>query len=157
MNLVQGSQFRGHARAVMLQGIAVGGFNVVDIHALAAMLELPVLVVMRREPDLDSIRRALLGDKPRSAPRVPGAARKWRLIEQAGPIERLDIARSDAACPSGLGNRPQSIWVQRADISLDAASRMVASTTLHGHVPEPLRLAHLVAGGVATGRSRGRV
>jgi endonuclease V-like protein UPF0215 family len=27
---------------------------------------------------------------------------------------------------------------------------------LHGNVPEPLRLAHLIAGGIAVGRSRGR-
>jgi uncharacterized protein len=28
--------------------------------------------------------------------------------------------------------------------------------TLHGNLPEPLRLAHLIAGGVTTGESRGR-
>jgi uncharacterized protein len=155
VEVVTGSQFRGHARAIMLQGIAVGGFNVVDIHELSAMLELPVVVVMRRHPDLESIRRALFGDQPR-APRVRGARRKWRLIEQAGPIERLDIAGSRRARPSGLGDRPQSIWVQRAGISLEASRRLVAATTLHGHLPEPLRLAHLMAGGITTGRSRGR-
>lgn len=156
-NIVTKSQFRGHARAVMLQGIAVGGFNVVDIHELSATLELPVLVVMRRQPDLDSIRRALFGDEPRGASRVKGAARKWRLIEEAGAIERLDIAGARLVRrPSGLGDRPQSIWVQRVGISIEASRRLVASTTLHGHLPEPLRLAHLMAGGITTGRSRGR-
>jgi len=46
--LVRGSQFDGHVRAVVLNGIAFGGFNVVDIHALAAALARPVLVVARR-------------------------------------------------------------------------------------------------------------
>jgi len=155
VELVAQSQFRDHVRAVLLQGIAVGGFNVVDIHALSAALGLPVLVVMRRQPNLESIRRALFGDGPRGAPRVPGAERKWRLIERAGSIEQLDIV-GQRVRPSGLGNRPQSIWVQRAGISLEASRRLVASTTLHGHVPEPLRLAHLIAGGITTGRSRGR-
>jgi endonuclease V-like protein UPF0215 family len=36
------------------------------------------------------------------------------------------------------------------------ARKLIASTTLHGQVPEPLRLAHLIAGGVAWGHSRGR-
>jgi endonuclease V-like protein UPF0215 family len=141
----------------MLQGIAVGGFNVVDIHELSSMLELPVLVVMRRNPDLDSIRRALFGEQPRGPPRVQGAARKWRLIEKAGPIERLDIAGARLVRrPTGLGDRPQSIWIQRAGITLEASRRLVSATTLHGHLPEPLRLAHLIAGGIVTGRSRGR-
>jgi endonuclease V-like protein UPF0215 family len=37
-----------------------------------------------------------------------------------------------------------------------AAAALLAATTLHGNVPEPLRLAHLIAGGVTTGESRGR-
>src|SRR5262244_3799689 len=40
--LVRGSQFDGHVRAVLLNGIAFGGFNVVDIHALAETLDRPV-------------------------------------------------------------------------------------------------------------------
>lgn len=155
VHLVTSSQFKGHVRAVMLQGIAVGGFNVVDIHELSVALGLPVLVVMRRQPDLDAIRRALFGDTAREAPRIPGAERKWRLIERAGPIERLDIADTGSA-PTGLGNRVQSLRVQRAGLSLEQARRLVRATTLHGQLPEPLRLAHLIAGGLVTGRSRGR-
>src|SRR5215472_1102316 len=56
VSLVRGGPFREHVRAVLLQGIAVGGFNVVDIHALAGELRVPVLVVMRRPPDLDAMR-----------------------------------------------------------------------------------------------------
>jgi endonuclease V-like protein UPF0215 family len=51
-DLVRRSQFAGHVRAVLLQGIAVGGFNVVDVHALSRALRVPVLVVMRRPPDV---------------------------------------------------------------------------------------------------------
>jgi endonuclease V-like protein UPF0215 family len=46
--------------------------------------------------------------------------------------------------------------VQRAGLDLDEARAIVADTTLHGNVPEPLRLAHLIAGGIASGHSRGR-
>jgi len=116
----------------MLQGIAFGGFNVVDIHALSRKLGLPVLAVMRRRPDFTAIRSVLLS-------RVPGGARKWARIERAGPVERAG-----------------TVYVQRAGIDLDDAKRLVAATTLHGAVPEPLRVAHLIAGGVAGGHSRGR-
>ena len=129
--LVRGSQFDGHVRAVLLNGIAFGGFNVVDIHALAEALERPVLVVARRPPRLALIREALA--------RLPGGDRKWRLIERAGPMERAG-----------------GVLVQRAGLSLREAEDLLAATTLHGNLPEPLRLAHLIAGGITTGKSRGR-
>jgi len=132
IEMVRGSQFFAHLHAVLLQGIALAGFNVVDIHGLAAALEKPVLVVARRAPDLRAIESAL-------RTRVPGGAAKWRLIERAGPME-----------PCG------PVFVQRAGLSLDEARALLAAHTAYGHIPEPLRVAHLVAGGVTTGKSRGR-
>jgi endonuclease V-like protein UPF0215 family len=129
--LVKGGPFDGHIRAVLLNGIAFGGFNVVDTAALAETLGRPVLVVARRQPRLHLIRAALA--------KVPGGARKWRLIEQAGPME-----------PVG------GLFVQRAGLDLAAARALLTVTTLHGKLPEPLRLAHLIAGGIVTGKSRGR-
>jgi len=163
IELVRGSQFGG-VRAVMLQGIAVGGFNVVDVEELRAGLGIPVLVIMRRPPDMDAIRRALFGGEPRTRVPVRGAARKWRLILRAGAIEALPVTATTGPAggegirprKSGLRDRPQSLWVQRTGLSMDAARRLVERTTLHGHVPEPLRLAHLIAGGIAAGKSRGR-
>jgi endonuclease V-like protein UPF0215 family len=129
--LVSGSQFDGHVRAVLLNGIAFGGFNVVDIHALASALARPVLVVARRAPRMGLIRDALA--------RLPGGAAKWRLVERAGPMEPV-----------------RGLFVQRAGLSLGEAEQLLAATTLHGNLPEPLRLAHLIAGGITTGKSRGR-
>ena len=131
--LVCDSRFHAQLQVVMLQGIALGGFNVIDIHALHAALGLPVLVVARKAPDLEAIHAALLG-------RVPGGARKWRLIEQAGPMEPV-----------------AGVHVQRAGLSLDEAGALVAATALHSVMPEPLRTAHLIAGGIETGESRHRV
>jgi uncharacterized protein len=132
VEMIETSQFREHVRAVLLQGIALAGFNVVDIHRLATTLDLPVLVVTRRKPDLPSVRHSLFAN-------APGPERKWKLIERAGPVEPL------------LG-----IFVQRAGLSIDEARELLRATTLHGKIPEPLRVAHLVAGGVTTGKSRGR-
>lgn len=130
--LVTGSRFYGHAQAVLLQGLAFAGFNVVDLHGLHAALGLPVLAVARKAPDRAAIRRALLGH-------VPGGARKWRLIERAGPMEPL----------AGL-------YVQRAGIEPEAAARLLRASALHGTLPEPLRVAHLIAGGIGRGESRHR-
>jgi uncharacterized protein len=156
--LVQESQFATAIGAVLLQGIAVGGFNVVNVHALSAALEVPVLVVMRRAPDLAAVRRALFSDSPAARPPVRGAARKWALIERAGPIELLRASQRALrrAGASGLGRARPRLWVQRVGLSSEEARRLVEATTIHGQIPEALRIAHLIAGGIATGKSRGR-
>jgi len=158
IELVRSSQFGEAVRAVMLQGIAVGGFNVVDVHALSGALGVPVLVVVRKAPDMAAVRRALFSPDPRDRPRVQGARHKWKLIEHAGPIEPLGPSRRSlrGTAPSGLRTAGPRLWVQRVGLSVDEARRLAAATTLHGNVPEPLRLAHLIAGALVVGRSRGR-
>ena len=132
VELVQGSQFREHVRLVLLQGIAVAGLNVVDVAGLARRLGVAVLVVARKRPNLVAMREAVTRTGP-------GWPRKWRLIEQAGPMEPLG-----------------SVYVQRAGLDLGQARAVLDMTTCHGKIPEPLRMAHLIAGGITTGVSRGR-
>ncbi|MBL8623481.1 MAG: DUF99 family protein [Myxococcales bacterium] len=132
IELVRGGKFKGHVRAVLLQGIALAGFNVVDVHRLHATLGVPVVVAVRRNPRLQMVKDALLD-------RTPGGARKWKLVQAAGPLTQLG-----------------AMWVQHIGLAAPDALALLRATTLHGNVPEPLRLAHLIAGGVTTGQSRGR-
>ncbi len=131
IDMVRGSRFEEHIRAVLLQGIAVAGFNVVDVHRLNEELGVPVLVVARRAPRYARVERALES--------VPGGARKWELIEAAGKMEKLG-----------------AVWVQRIGLGKRDAERLLEATTLHGNLPEPLRVAHLIAGGVTLGQSTKR-
>lgn len=132
-HLVSGSRFARQLQLVLLQGIALAGFNVVDITGLHDVLRIPILVVVRRPPRLDRVRGALLA-------RVPGGARKWELIARLGPPEPL-----------------AGVFVQRVGLSLEDAERVIHRLAVNGSVPEPLRTAHLIAGAIATGESRGRV
>lgn len=132
IELVSSKKFREHIRAVLLQGIALAGFNVVDINRLSAELDVPVVVTVRKHPRLAMVKDALFD-------RTPGAARKWKLVERAGPLEQLG-----------------AMWVQRIGLTAEETTALLRATTLHGNLPEPLRLAHLIAGGVTTGQSRGR-
>lgn len=130
--LVEGSPFANHAQVLLLGGITFAGFNVADIHALADQLGLPVLVLARKKPRFRAIRDALLT-------KVPGGARKWALIEKAGEMQPCE-----------------GVWVQRAGLELDAAAQLIRDLTIHGKLPEPVRVAHLIAGAYADGISRGR-
>jgi uncharacterized protein len=125
------SRFYPQLDAVLLQGIAFAGFNVVDIQALAATLARPVVVICRRRPDREAIRSTLLRH-------VRGGARKWRLIDRAGE-------------PALLGG----LFLQYAGIGAEGALAVLRRHARHGKLPEPLRAAHLIAGGVTRGESSG--
>ncbi|GIW25232.1 DUF99 family protein [Meiothermus sp.] len=129
--LIRHSKFYPSLQLVLLQGIAMAGFNVVDIRALSEALNLPVLVVLRRRPNLASIEAALH--------KVRGGQQKWALIQKAGAIEPV-----------------AGVYVQRAGLTLEQAERVIQRFAVHSRIPEPLRAAHLIAGGIATGQSRAR-
>ncbi len=130
--LIARSRFRAHLQTVLLQDIAFAGFNVIDIERLHALLGVPIIAVCRKQPDLAAIRRALLH-------RVPGGRRKWTIIERLGPME-----------PAA------GVYVQRAGISFEKTAELIRRLAVNGALPEPLRTAHLIAGGVTTGESRHR-
>ncbi|HEX9181532.1 MAG TPA: DUF99 family protein [Burkholderiales bacterium] len=126
------SRFFPQLHAVLLQGITVAGFNVVDLPELHRLLNRPVIVVCRRKPDQDAVRDALLN-------RVPGGGRKWQRLQRAGPLHRAG-----------------ALWLQCAGIEPAAAAALLAPLCLSGDLPEPLRAAHLIAGGLTRGESTGR-
>jgi endonuclease V-like protein UPF0215 family len=131
IRMVGESKFNEHINLIMLDGIAFGGFNVGDALRLQRELARPGRVVTRRKPDMDAIKRAL---EP-----LPSGARKWRLIQQLGPME-----------PCG------ACWVQRVGLSREEAEEVIDFFSIYGKLPEPIRIAHLIAGAVGCGISKGR-
>ena len=133
ITLIKGCRFYPQLQAVLLQGIAFAGFNVVDLHRLHEQLGLPVIVISRVKPNLAKIKSALLE-------KVPGGGKKWRLIEKAGPMEKIG-----------------DVYVQRVGIDKDKTAALIKRFSIHSNIPEPLRVAHLIAGGVEVGESKHRV
>lgn len=124
-------KFLPQLHLVLLDGIAFGGFNVVDLAALAARLRRPCVAVMRRAPDLPAVERALR--------RLPRPARRLDLLRRAGPVHRRG---------------PFFFQVQGGDP--DAVGAALARLTDRGVVPEALRLAHLIGAAVVGGESSRR-
>jgi uncharacterized protein len=131
--LISRSRFAEHIQLVMLQGIAFAGFNVIDIFALHECLGLPALVVARKRPDMTSIRRALLSH-------IEDGKRKWAVLERLGNMEQMG-----------------AVFVQRVGLSSEQAAAVLNQFAVYGNIPEPLRTAHLIAGALVCGQSRGGV
>ena len=130
-NLVGRSKFAEHVQLIMLQGIAFGGFNLIDVFHLNTQLKLPVLIISRKTPDLESIRKAL-------TTQIPEGEKKWNIIEKLGPMESVG-----------------KVFVQRVGLSFEEAASVVEHFAIHSNIPEPIRIAHLIAGAIVNGQSRG--
>lgn len=139
--MINGSRVRGDLRLIMLDGIAMAGFNVVDIQQLSKKTKLPVIVAIRDKPDFASIKKALRHFSDGKA--------RWRLIEKAGRSQELEISNRELA-------KPVKIYFQFAGISKSNAEKVIKLTAKHGATPEPLRQAHIICQGIAMGESRGR-
>ncbi len=133
INAIKESKFLEHIQLIMLQGIAFGGFNVVDVPRLSKSLNKPVLVVSRREPDMAKIKKALLE-------KVPNGSKKLSLIEALGPME------------PGAG-----LFIQRYGLTRNEAFNTIKNFSINGLIPEPIRVAHLIGGALIRGISSGRV
>jgi uncharacterized protein len=128
--LLRSSPFLRGARAVLVDGVAVAGFNLLDLATLSERLERPVISVTPKPPEYDRIRAALRKYFPRDF------AARWALVR--GP--RL------FGVP--VGGRP--LWVAAYGCRRTEAAAIVQRSVVNGRWPEPLRLAHLVGHAVGT-------
>ncbi|AKB76074.1 hypothetical protein MSLAZ_2813 [Methanosarcina lacustris Z-7289] len=135
--MIKNSRHYSQLRIVMLDGITYGGFNVVDIEELYRKTGLPVIVIMRSYPDLEKIRSALR--------RFSDGELRWDMIKKAGKIEKLVTKK----------NRTP-IYIQKVGIGAKSAEKIVCLTSIRSNIPEPLRVAHLIATGIIFGESRGK-
>ena len=131
--LIVPSRFAEHIQLIILQGIAFGGFNVVDVFDLHARLGLPVLAVSRRKPDMASIQTALFAH-------IDQGRAKWAVLDRLGEMEPLG-----------------PVFVQRVGLSYEQAADVLGRFAINGNIPEPLRTAHMIASALVYGHSRGNV
>lgn len=133
-DLLTHSRYREQIRLVMIDGIAFGGFNVIDIDELSRATGVPFCTVTRGRPDLPSMRAALQKNFP-----------DWE--------RRFEIVSRHALNEVRTGHG--SMFISISGTSVGEAEELLRGSTLQGAVPEPLRLAHLIATAAVKGESRG--
>lgn len=135
ISMINKSKHRDQLQVIMLDGIAVGGFNVVDIQTLSERTHLPVIVIMRNNPDFENVKKALQN--------LENWEERLKLMRNAGRIY---------SCKVGDGE----IYFQCRGVSPNKSKEIIRISVTSGHMPEPIRTAHLIASGVVDGESRGR-
>jgi len=114
----------------MLNGITLAGFNIVDIKELNEKTALPVIAVVSKKPDLNRVHAALKN--------LALSEERWKAIINAGEIFPV-ITR--------VGKQP--IYVEAMGISKELVTEILRLTSTRSKIPEPLRVAHLVASGIS--------
>jgi len=138
IEMVNKSRHKGQLRVIMVDGVTFAGFNVVDIQEIFRQTGLPVIVVSRKRPDFPKVKKALKN--------LLDWQERWRMLQAAGKI--YQVRSRPRAAP---------VCIQVAGIERSDAEQIVKLTSTRSLVPEPLRVAHLIATGIARGESVGRV
>jgi len=136
IGVINKSKHKGQLRVIMLDGITVGGFNMINISEVFNKTELPVMAINRKKPDLKKIRTALKN--------FDDFEDRWKCIEDAGKIHEMKIERN------------KNIYYQFKGLKRKEAEKIIRLSCTRSLIPEPLRVAHLMASALIKGESGGR-
>ena len=131
IDLVTKNKFHTQLHAVLIDGIAFGGFNIIDLPKLSEKSSLPCITVMRKLPNLIAVDNALRNFSDYES--------RIKLIKKAGEI---------------YNHSP--FYFQCAGIDAQSAGLILERVTDNGNVPEALRIAHLIGSAIKTGVSSNR-
>jgi len=116
-------------RVVMLNGVTLAGFNIVDIKELHKKLKLPIIAVTREKPNFTDIKKALQN--------LSEAEKRWEAIEKTGKMIRVRTREGE-----------EPIYAHVVGISEETAKQVLKSTSTRSNIPEALRVAHIIASGL---------
>jgi endonuclease V-like protein UPF0215 family len=127
--MVNNSPHSKQLRVIMLNGVTLAGFNVVDIGELCKKVHLPVVAITREKPNFDDIKRALQN--------LNESKQRWKSILKAGKI--IQVCTHE-------GQEP--IYAHITGMSEETAKRILKRTSTRSNIPEALRVAHIIASGL---------
>ena len=128
ITMLKNSKFYDQIHLVLIDGIAMGGFNIIDLALLSKSLNRPCMAVMRRQPDMDSIDNALK--------HFDDYHERTEVIKKAGEIYNHN-----------------SFYYQVHGCEPLVAGKVLCKLTDNGNVPEALRLAHIIGSALVKGES----
>jgi len=116
--------------AVMLAGVSFAGFNLIDPVVIFEEFGKPVVVVSRTRPDNLAVKGALFRH-------FEDWQIRWRIFEKLGPIYEVVSMPSEPP-----------LYVEVIGADLNWASDLIRALTICSRVPEPIRVARLIAHGL---------
>src|SRR5215467_8935107 len=115
---------------ILLSGVTFAGFNLIDPHVLQKKFRVPVIVVIGSRPDNKAVKRALVKH-------FPDWKQRWQIISSLGPLRKVK---------THSGEPP--IYYESFGCSSREASSLLKSVSRVSRLPEPIRIAGLLASGL---------
>lgn len=133
--MINSSRYKEQLKLVMLDGVALGGFNIIDIIELYKKIGLPIVTITRAKPNLKAMEKALKEHFD-----------DWQ--------KRIDVIRKGELVVIETKHKP--IFVKFVGMDFEEVKKIIELSTVRGALPEAIRVAHLIASGVTVGESYGR-
>ncbi|MBU5537207.1 MAG: DUF99 family protein [Candidatus Aenigmatarchaeota archaeon] len=137
IKLINNSRHKPQLKVLMFDGITLGGFNIIDVKQLYRKVNLPIIVINRKHPNLESVKYALKNN-------FADFGKRWKMILNAGKIKICELRDS------------KKVYYQAVGLEDEDAEEVIRLSSTHGDIPEPLRVAHLIATAIVKGESSGR-
>jgi len=134
IEMIERTRHRGQIKVVMIDGVALGGFNVVDGREIYDSTGIPVITITRNRPHMEKIKQAL-------KKHFDDWEERWKIISRDKTSEIV---------------MDYTVYVKNYGMELEEVKEIIKLSTIRGAIPEPIRVAHLIATGIKTGESHGR-
>jgi len=116
--------------AVMLAGVSFAGFNLVDPRIVFEEFGKPVVVISRTAPDNEAVKSALFQH-------FKDWRVRWSVFEKLGPVHQV----------VSMAEKPP-LYVEVVGATIDLATKLIRNSATCCRVPEPVRVARLIARGL---------
>lgn len=117
--------------AIMLAGVSFAGFNVVSARMLHEKFGVPVIAVSRKKPDNSKVKRALQRH-------FNDWELRFKMFEELGPAYKVTVR-----------SKTPPVYVEVVGADVKWACSVVLSLSTFSRVPEPIRVARLIARGLS--------
>jgi len=116
---------------IFLSGASFAGFNILDAQRLHTALHVPIITISREKPNNASVKRAL-------KKHFTDWGARWKLIRKLGRIHAFAPKPSE-----------QPLYFESVGIPAALARRIIRAYCVTSRVPEPIRVACIMAKGLA--------
>jgi uncharacterized protein len=132
IKMIKGSRFKDQARILVFNGIALAGLNVINLKMLEKKLDVRIILINRRRQD---------------APQLIKAMNTFASMSRKNVEDRIDIVREYS--------RVNPIKINGLFVQSEMEQHHLKNFTDRAF--EAIRIAHIIASGVSTGESKGRI
>lgn len=136
IEMAMDSRHKDQLKVILLDGVTVAGFNVIDLDKVADETGLQVLAVSRRKPDKEKFLEALEN--------VSDSERRRETVEKAGEVKKYSSEEGE-------------IYFQYKGMDEDRARSILEISCTRSLIPEPIRVSHMIGSALINGETKGRV